>query len=222
MSIQRISSIVARGTLALCAMFATTVADAQQAFASRRTSLRAGPDRGYPQVAWIGVGTGVYVNGCVSGYHWCDVSAGGARGWISARHLTYAYQDRRVMIYGNGPSFGTPVVGFALGSYWDSYYRDRPWYHHHNHWSGWRPGMVAPRPEYYRAAPAYVAPRQHYAAPHPHFVAPRVRRDVHPSLRVQQVRPHRTEFHAHRGHANRTSDPHRSAGSAVFVAPRQR
>jgi uncharacterized protein YraI len=206
MSIRRISTIVTTGTLALCAMFATTLADAQQAFASHRTSLRAGPDRGYPQVAWIGSGTGVYVNGCVRGYHWCDVSAGGARGWISARHLTYAYRDRRVTIYGNGPSFGAPVVGFALGSYWDSYYRDRPWYHHHNHWSGWRPGMVAPRPEYYRGAPLYAAPRVH--------------KEVHPSHRVQQVRPHRTEFHADRGHAHRTSDPHRSAGSAVFVAPR--
>lgn len=61
---------------ALRSLMAASLATAPQACASARTTLRAGPDRGYPQVGWIGVGTAAYVNGCVRGYHWCDVTAG--------------------------------------------------------------------------------------------------------------------------------------------------
>ena len=53
----------ARLSLALLAgasvMTLASIADAQQAYVSVRTTLRAGPDRGYPQVAWLGGGTTV-------------------------------------------------------------------------------------------------------------------------------------------------------------------
>lgn len=147
-----------------------SIADAQQAYVYTRTSLRAGPDRGYPQVAWLGGGTSVYVNGCVRGYHWCDVTAGGVRGWANARHLQYYYQNRRVALYGNGALYGFPVVGFTVGSYWDNHYRDRPWYSHRSHWHGWRPGTPTPRYD------AYNNYNGHVARPHVHqsqVVAPR-------------------------------------------------
>lgn len=147
--------VVAGASLAVAA-----AAEAQQAYVSARTNLRAGPDRGYPAVAWLGSGTSVYVHGCVRGYYWCDVSSGPVRGWANARHLQYYYQSHRVPIYGVGARYGLPVVGFAVGSYWDSYYRDRPWYGDRHRWDGWRPGHAVP-------APAYVTP-----APRPHYVAP--------------------------------------------------
>jgi uncharacterized protein YraI len=214
MTTNRSLAIIASGALALSAMLVASVVEAQQAFVSHRTTLRAGPDRAYPQVAWVSAGTGVYVNGCVNGYHWCDVSAAGTRGWVNARHLTYSYQNRRTMIYGNGLAFGAPVVGFGVGSYWGSYYRDRPWYRHHNYWDGWRPGMAAPRAEFHRAAPVYVAPRPHYVAP------PRVHREIHPSHRERNAHQHRNEPRPHRGNNYRAHDPSRSAGPAAFVGPR--
>ncbi len=161
----------ARLSLALLAgvsvMTLASIADAQQAYVSVRTTLRAGPDRGYPQVAWLGGGTTVYVNGCVRGYHWCDVTAGGARGWANARHLQYYHHNRRVAIYGNGATYGFPVVGFALGSYWDNHYRSQAWYNNRSHWNSWHPGRPAPRFD------NYPAPRPHYAQPHAVAPAPR-------------------------------------------------
>ena len=165
--------IVASASLTLAA-----TAEAQQAYVSARTNLRAGPDRGYPAVAWLGTGTSVYVHGCVRGYYWCDVSSGSVRGWANARHLQYYYQSRRVPIYGVGARYGFPVVGYAASSYWDSYYRDRPWYGDRHRWDGWRPGY---------APPAYAAP-----APRPHYVAPqpRVYNNPPPVHVAPQPRPH--------------------------------
>ncbi len=156
-------------TLRICftALAATTacvvasVADAQQAYVYTRTSLRAGPDIGYPQVAWIGGGTSVYVNGCARGYNWCDITSGPYRGWANARHLQYLYNNRRTTIYGNGARFGLPVVGFAVGSYWDNHYRGQSWYNRRDQWNGWHPGSRAP--VYNGFAPGHP----HYRA-HPH------------------------------------------------------
>jgi uncharacterized protein YraI len=173
------------GVLAVAAFAVSAVAQAQQAFVSHRTNLRAGPDRSYPPVAWVGQGTGIYVYGCVRGYNWCDVSAGAVRGWANARHLGFPYQNRSLALYGNGVAFGVPVVSFALNPYWDTYYRDRPWYSHHGYWSGWRPG-ITPRVEYYRAPPAYVRAPGYYVAPRP---VPR----AHPVHPVHPGHPHRGE-----------------------------
>jgi uncharacterized protein YraI len=225
MKINRFSMAGVFSLFAVVFLLLAPVVHAQQAFTSHRTSLRAGPNHGYPQVAWVGPGAGVYVNGCVDGYHWCDVTAGGARGWLSARHLTYAYQDRRVMIYGNGVTFGAPLVGFALGSYWDNHYRDRAWYQHHSHWNSWHPGTTAPRhwhghgharthTQFAGAPRAYVTP---------HVVHPGYTYRVQPQ-RNEMHREHRQERHRHNNHRQHAQphqrNDHRSAGPAVFIAPR--
>ena len=144
-----------------------TVADAQQAYVYTRTSLRAGPDSGYPQVAWIGGGTSVYVNGCVRGYNWCDITSGPYRGWANARHLQYLYNNQRMSIYGNGARFGLPIVGFAVGSYWDNHYRGQSWYNRRDQWNGWHPGSRAP--VYNGFAPEHPQYRPHVVAPHAGF-----------------------------------------------------
>ena len=72
-------------------------------FHHRKAGQRAaGPDRGYPLVVWLPAGTAVYVNGRLSDYRWCDVTAGPDRGWVFARNLQYSYQGQPVTIYGNG------------------------------------------------------------------------------------------------------------------------
>ena len=132
----------------IAVMLTTTVlvasAAAQQAYTTRQVNLRAGPDRGYPQVAYVGAGQSVYVNGCINDYRWCDITAGPNRGWAYAKYIEYPYQDRRLPIYGNGPTLALPIVGFILGSYWNDNYRNRPWYGQQNNWNNWRPGNRPP------------------------------------------------------------------------------
>lgn len=165
--------LLALGTVSTLTVAA--IAEAQQAYVYTRTSLRAGPDRGYPQVAWLGGGTMVYVNGCVRGYNWCDITSGPYRGWANARHLQYTYNNQRLTIYGNGARFGLPVVGFALGSYWDNHYRGQSWYHRRDHWNGWHPG--SPAPHFNGYAPA-AAPHAGFAPHQQQFHPARPQRPV--------------------------------------------
>ena len=178
------------------------VADAQQAYTSSRTSLRAGPDSGYPQVGWIGGGAPVFVNGCVRGYRWCDVSVDGLRGWASARHLSYLYQNRRVGLYGNGGVYGFPVVGFALGSYWDNHYRGQAWYGNQPYWNSWRPGHAHPqgfpqghaRADFQPSRPAYAV---NHGTNHGYVQPPHV---VHqPRPHYGEVRHQQNQGNAHHG-----------------------
>ncbi|MBC7711621.1 MAG: SH3 domain-containing protein [Rhizobacter sp.] len=119
-------------------------AAAQQAYTTRSVNLRAGPDQGYPQVAYIGPNRPVYVNGCIDDYRWCDITAGSNRGWAYSRYIEYPYQNRRVQIYGNGQTLALPIVSFILGSYWNENYRNRPFYNNQNNWDNWRPGNRPP------------------------------------------------------------------------------
>jgi uncharacterized protein YraI len=111
-------------------------APAQTAYTTKTVNLRAGPSRDYPLVMQLPAGEPVAINGCLDDWSWCDVSQGNDRGWVYARSLDSEYQNRRVVIYGNGPMFGFPIVGFSVGSYWDTYYSGRPWYSRRSYWVG--------------------------------------------------------------------------------------
>ncbi|HZQ62231.1 MAG TPA: SH3 domain-containing protein [Casimicrobiaceae bacterium] len=114
------------------------------AFAARAYLLSgapifAGPGNDFPVVAQAGRGVGVNVNGCLSDYSWCDVSLGGNRGWVYAGDLAYPYQNRRVPILEYGPRLSLPLITFSLGTYWDRYYRGRPFYRERGDWENrWR------------------------------------------------------------------------------------
>ena len=175
----------------------------QAAWVASGTSLRAGPDAGYPKVGWIAPGNNVMVYGCVSGYQWCDVASGGLRGWANARHLRYYYQNRYVPIFGIGARYGFPIIGYSVGPYWDSYYRDRPWYGDRYRWDGWRPGYD-PRPRYIAPAPVYRAP------PPPAFHNPPPPRHVAPPPRVERPHPPRQVYPVHpqvQSHGNPPVNP---------------
>jgi uncharacterized protein YraI len=111
--------------------FATS---AQDAFTTRSVNVRAGPDTSYPPVATLGAGAPLQVMGCLDDWSWCDVVFEDNRGWIYAPYLSYVYQGARVPFYTYAPSFGIPIIGFSLGSYWDRYYRGRSWYGRRDYW----------------------------------------------------------------------------------------
>jgi len=108
---------------------------AQDAVTTRAVSVRAGPDSTYPLVATLAPGTSVSVGGCISAYTWCDVYTGDVRGFVYSSYLTYPYQSYQVPIYAYGPALGLPIITFALGDYWDHYYRGRPFYGRRSYWA---------------------------------------------------------------------------------------
>lgn len=119
--------------------------------------MRAGPDVSYPRVATLGRGVTVDVVGCVEGWQWCDVIVGPNRGFVAASYLSYGYapygySNAPVVIAQGGPTLGIPLIAFSIGTYWDSYYRGRPWWNDRNRWYAHR---IAPAPVWH-GPPGYA------------------------------------------------------------------
>lgn len=129
--------------IALAAAILPAAALAQQAVVNTGANVRAGPGVNYPVVAQLSAGVSVDVNGCVTGYEWCDVtvSNGDLRGWIFARNISSPYQGQPVPLANYGATIGIPLITFAIGSYWGSHYRDRPFYGEPRYWGGHRPPL---------------------------------------------------------------------------------
>ncbi|MDR3367653.1 SH3 domain-containing protein [Rhodoferax sp.] len=130
----------------------------QLGYAAKEINLRAGPSRDYPVVAVIGSGVSFVVDGCVADYRWCDVTVGQDRGWVYAGNIIYSYQGASVPLLSYGAALGIGIIAFSVGDYWDSYYRNRPWYPQRQRWMDrpqpvfrpqphGRPGQVMGHPE---------------------------------------------------------------------------
>ena len=116
------------------AMALPGLAKATDGYVTGNVNLRAGPDAGYPLVDQLQAGTEVDVQGCTSGWEWCDVIAYGNRGWVAGNYIEYEYQDQPVLLPVYGARIGIPIITFSIGTYWDSYYRSRPFYGRRNYW----------------------------------------------------------------------------------------
>ena len=127
----RLSKILLGATLLWSA-----TASAHEAWTTRQTNVRAGPDQTYPVVGVLAAGYPVEVVGCVNDYSWCDVLFANDRGWVRSHRLQSVYQSRRVPLYDYRASFGLPIVTFSLLNYWDDHYRSHSWYHDRPRWQG--------------------------------------------------------------------------------------
>jgi uncharacterized protein YraI len=130
--VKRISSFIAAALLGTVAVPA--LAAAQNAVTSVDLNMRAGPATSFPVVAVIPEDAPVTVHGCIAGYGWCDTSFQGARGWVNGDYLRYFYRERYVPVVEYGPRIGLPIISFSVDSYWDRYYRTRPWYRERARW----------------------------------------------------------------------------------------
>jgi uncharacterized protein YraI len=110
------------------------VALAQDAIVTTDLNMRAGPSTAFPVVDVLEERTPVEVHGCVAGYSWCDVSADANRGWVSGAYLSYAAGGSYVPLVEYVSDYDVPIISFSVGSYWDSYYRNRPWYGERARW----------------------------------------------------------------------------------------
>ncbi len=132
---------IAAGFISLLA--APTVAFAQDAIVTTDLNMRAGPSTSFPVVDVVPGSTPVDIHGCVAGYSWCDVSADGNRGWVYSGYLSYAARGSYVPLVEYVSEIDVPIISFSVGSYWDTYYRGRPWYGERSRWgdrwqSNWR------------------------------------------------------------------------------------
>lgn len=142
------------------ALLLPAAASAQTAYTNRDANLRAGPNRDFPLVTWVPGGVQVYVNGCIDGWTWCDVTVGSDRGWIYANFLSFTYQGQPVTILSGGPVLGLPLITFSISTYWNSYYHGRPWYSHRSSWYN-RPPNWWVRPPPPRPSRPVVRPPPH-------------------------------------------------------------
>lgn len=120
---------------------------AAEGYVVDNVNLRAGPDASYPLVDQLQTGTQVDVQGCTNGWEWCDVinEGDGSRGWIAGNYIQYQYQDQQVLLPEYGAQIGIPIVAFSIGTYWDHYYRSRPFYGDRGNWYN-RPYVSRPPP----------------------------------------------------------------------------
>jgi uncharacterized protein YraI len=137
---------------ALLALFAVpSVAAAANATTTSDLNMRAGPSTSFPVVEVIPDNAGVVVHGCLGDYAWCDVTWRDARGWVSAAYLDAYYSDGYVPLVEYGPRINLPIVTFSFETYWDDYYRGRPWYARRAHWRHfWHHNRDAIRAEHRR------------------------------------------------------------------------
>jgi uncharacterized protein YraI len=106
-------------------------------------NMRAGPDPGYPIVQVLPVNSWISVQGCTTGWEWCDVISGPNRGWVAGTYIAYMYNSQPVYVADYGAQIGIPIVPFVIGTYWASYYANRPFYRDRARWYG-RPFPIRP------------------------------------------------------------------------------
>jgi uncharacterized protein YraI len=110
-------------------------AQAQSTFTATTVNMHAGPGGGYPVVTVLGPSLPLTVLGCTTRYDWCDVSAGGARGWVSSSLINYVSPDGATSALRDWAPARVEVVPFAVDRYWGEHYRDRPWYGERRRWA---------------------------------------------------------------------------------------
>jgi uncharacterized protein YraI len=110
--------------------------------------LRAGPSIEYPTVSLMPAGASVTVFGCEENYGWCDTQIGPDRGWVDAAYLQMDSPNGPIIVADAGVRVGIPTVSFVFGTYWDSYYRGRPWYarrpYYYGYWQRYPHGRPPP------------------------------------------------------------------------------
>lgn len=140
-------------TLPLLALPALALAQGTAGFTTGSVHLRAGPDFGYPLIDTLPAGAPLNVQGCTSGWEWCDVIFQDERGWVAGNFIQYDYNNQYVLVPQYGVQLGIPIVSFVISNYWNSYYRNRPFYRQRASWYSRPMPRRPPPPPMRRPAP---------------------------------------------------------------------
>ncbi|MGH6804118.1 MAG: DUF6600 domain-containing protein [Methyloceanibacter sp.] len=135
-----------RGVLAAAVAIATWIGAMQSpveaqvprpnGYAVTNVNLRAGPGTYYPAILVVPARTPISILGCLGDYTWCDVFFQGNRGWMRSIYLQGWYRGYYYSLRDYAPRLGYRVVSFDIGRYWDSNYRERPFYGERRRWGG--------------------------------------------------------------------------------------
>jgi uncharacterized protein YraI len=98
-------------------------------------NLRAGPGTDYPVIVTVPSRAPITILGCLPDYAWCDSVFDGNRGWMRSIYLSGFYQGNYYSLREYAPRLGYRVVSFDIDGYWDSNYRQRPFYGERARWS---------------------------------------------------------------------------------------
>lgn len=141
-SVRRIAIAVAAAIVALAAAMPSPV-QAQpprpNGYPVTNVNLRAGPGTYYPAILVVPSRAPISIRGCLGDFTWCDVIFQGSRGWMRSIYLQGWYQGYYYALADYAPRLRYPVVSFDIGRYWDSNYRDRPFYGDRGKWGGGSP-----------------------------------------------------------------------------------
>jgi uncharacterized protein YraI len=124
-------------------MMAPAAAFAADGYVITNVNMRAGPDPAYPIVQVLPVNSWISVQGCTTGWEWCDVISGPNRGWVAGSYIAYMYNSQPVYVVDYGAQIGIPIVSFVIGTYWANYYAGRPFYRDRARWYA-RPLPIRP------------------------------------------------------------------------------
>lgn len=149
----RFAALATTAAVALSAPL-PAAAQARTAVTVERVHLRSGPGRQYPAVRVLPAGLEVQVQGCLSGFTWCDVIADADRGWVHGQRLQFDVDGRNLRAPEAGALLGLTILGFALGHYWADHYVDRPWYPQRYRWIPPPPPVIHPPPPVIPRPPA--------------------------------------------------------------------
>lgn len=101
---------------------------ARDGFVLQHTGLRAGPGTGYPLLADLRRGDRIEVLGCIRGWKWCEIVAGGLHGFAVGSRIGTDFYGRNVQVGYYGYKLELPYVIFEEQPYWAHYYHDRDFY----------------------------------------------------------------------------------------------
>jgi uncharacterized protein YraI len=132
-----------QSVVAALMMMIPAAAFAADGYVITNVNMRAGPDVQYPVVQVVPVNSWISVQGCTTGWQWCDVIAGPNRGWIAGTYIAYMYNSQPVYVADYGAQIGIPIVSFVIGTYWGRYYLNRPFYRDRARWYA-RPIPIRP------------------------------------------------------------------------------
>ena len=187
------------GALALLA--APVLAQSDTGYVVTDVNLRAGPDIGYPLIDVVPAGGPVYINGCTEAYAWCDVVFQGEHGWIDGNYIQHDYDNRPVVLPRYGAAIGVPIISFSIGTYWNRWYGNRPFYRERHRWYRYSPPHLLPYRTVYRGGDRRED-RRHpdYPRPPGHGYSHPQNRDYHGSRQdhqrhSQQPVPHASPYH---------------------------
>ena len=110
-------------------------AESPNGYPVTNVNLRAGPGTDYPVIVTVPARAPISILGCLADYAWCDSIFEGNRGWMRSIYLSGYYQGDYYSLRDYAPRLGYRTVSFDIDGYWNSNYRDRPFYGERSRWT---------------------------------------------------------------------------------------